>query len=53
MRVSSSPKRFFVFSVVFLFLAVTFLSAQITKDIFAGLKARSIGPARSSGKKAM
>ncbi len=50
MRVSSSPNRFFVVIGLFFFLAVTFLSAQITKDIFAGLKARSIGPANMSGR---
>ena len=33
-----------------LFLTVSFLSAQIKPDIFAGLKARSIGPANMSGR---
>jgi photosystem II stability/assembly factor-like uncharacterized protein len=38
------------FTFLFLILAVFSLSAQIKPDVFAGLKARSIGPANMSGR---
>ena len=38
------------FSLLFFILAVASASAQIKLDIFAGLKARSIGPANMSGR---
>ncbi len=50
---ASKNQRFFasgVFLLLGLFLTVSFLSAQIKPDIFAGLKARSIGPANMSGR---
>jgi photosystem II stability/assembly factor-like uncharacterized protein len=39
-----------VFLLISLFLTVSYLSAQVKPDIFADLKARSIGPANMSGR---
>ena len=50
MRVFKQPKSLAFFGVLFLILTATFLSAQIKPDIFAGLRARSIGPANMSGR---
>ena len=47
---SKAPKLLAIIIVAFFIMGLTSLSAQITKDIFAGLKARSIGPANMSGR---
>jgi photosystem II stability/assembly factor-like uncharacterized protein len=47
---SKLHRRFFVVVFLSFLLAFAFLSAQIKSDIFAGLKARSIGPANMSGR---
>jgi photosystem II stability/assembly factor-like uncharacterized protein len=49
-RISERRRLFFVILSLSCLLGVTGLSAQIKGDIFAGLKARSIGPANMSGR---
>ena len=50
MRSSKPQKIFAIIFIACLFIGLTSLSAQITRDTFAGLKARSIGPANMSGR---
>ena len=50
MRSSKPQKTFAIIVIAFFFIGLTGLSAQITRDTFAGLKARSIGPANMSGR---
>lgn len=50
MKSSRRLKLSAIIALTFFFFGLSGLSAQITKDIFAGLKARSIGPANMSGR---
>jgi photosystem II stability/assembly factor-like uncharacterized protein len=49
-RILRPQRRFVLAFFLSLFLAATFLPAQITRDTFAGMKARAIGPANMSGR---
>jgi photosystem II stability/assembly factor-like uncharacterized protein len=49
-RISERRRLFFIIVFLSCLLGVTGLSAQIRSDIFAGLKARSIGPANMCGR---